>query len=60
MAEVSIQISSEDAYEKTITTTVTNVNPEANNVLLKQLAMQINALTNNTFKSAVRVTKEGL
>lgn len=60
MADISIEIKSKDTADKVVTTTINYVNPEATDALLKQFAQQLTALTNNTYDSTTKVTKEVL
>lgn len=57
---VSIEIKATDPVLKSTKTTITNVNPEATNAKLIQLAQSLNALTNNTYEGTTKITKEVL
>ena len=49
MAKTEIKIYAKDQEDKTITTTISNVNPETQPSVLKSFAQQLNALTKNTY-----------
>lgn len=55
---ISLVISSTDTSEKKNTTTVTNINPEATNAQIKQLAQKLIAFTTDTYVGVTKVTKE--
>ena len=58
MAEISIVIQSTDTSAKKNTTTVTNINPEATNAQIKQLAQKLISFTTDAYVSVTKVTKE--
>lgn len=58
MAEISLVIQSTDTSSKKNTTTVTNINPEATNAQIKQLAQKLIAFTTDTYIGVTKVTKE--
>lgn len=55
MATTSVILNSTDPNGKSMQTTITNVNPEADSIHLKQMGQMINGLTNNTYGSTKRV-----
>lgn len=56
MPKVDLKLYSTDAAEgKKITSTVTYVNPEVDNSVLKSFAQQLNTLTTNNYESSDRV-----
>lgn len=55
---ISLVITSTDTLEKKNTTTVTNINPEATNAQIKQLAQKLIAFTTDTYVGLTKVTKE--
>ena len=56
MPKVDLKLYSTDAAEgKKITTSVTYVNPNASNAVLKTFAQQLNAFTTNTYSETDRV-----
>ena len=55
---ISLVITSTDTSEKKNTTTVTNINPEATNAQIKQLAQKLIAFTTDTYVGVTKVTKE--
>ena len=56
MPKVDLKIYSTDATEgKKITTSVSYVNPDATNSVLKEFAQQLNSFTTNTYAEADRV-----
>lgn len=57
---VSLVISSTDQSSKKNTNTVTNLNPEATNAQIKQLAQKLIAFTTDTYVGASKVTKESV
>lgn len=56
----SIIIAAESQEGKTISTTITDVNPAASDNNLKAMAQQLNALTTNTYEKTTKVTKEDI
>ena len=58
--KVSIIITATDPNAKSVTTTVTDVNPEATNSDLVTFAQMLNGLTQNTYVSAKKVKTEVL
>lgn len=56
----SIIIYTESPEGTTTSTTITNVNPAAGDDSLKAMALQMNALTNNTYEKTTKVTKEDI
>ena len=58
MTEISLVIQSTDTSAKKNTTTVTNINPEATNAQIKQLAQKLIAFTTDTYVSVTKITKE--
>lgn len=56
----SLQIKTTNQEGNATTTTIAYVNPNATNENLRLLAMKLNALTNNTYDSTIKVTKEVL
>lgn len=56
--KVSLVITAEDPNAKKVTTTITDVNPDATNADLKDFALMINDLTQNTYTTAKKVTTE--
>lgn len=58
METVSLLIKSRTTDDKSIQTTVPNVNPEATNSQIISLAQALNALTQNTYSGVIKVTKE--
>ena len=57
MAKTSVILNSTDSNGKKMQTTITNVNPEAASIHLKQMGQMINALTSNTYDSTDRIDK---
>lgn len=58
MADItSIEINAKDQNEKTIKTTISYVNPNAQPSVLKNFAQRLNNLTNNTYESTTRIDK---
>ena len=57
MAKTSVILNSTDSNGKKMQTTITNVNPEASSLHLKQMGQMINALTSNTYDSTDRIDK---
>lgn len=58
METVSLILKSRTTNDKSIQTTVPNVNPEATNAQIISLAQALNALTTNTYSGVIKVTKE--
>ena len=58
MTEISLVIQSTDTSAKKNTTTVTNINLEATNAQIKQLAQKLIAFTTDTYVGVTKVTKE--
>lgn len=58
METVSLLIKSRTTDDKSIQTTVPNVNPEATNAQIISLAQALNALTTNVYSGVIKVTKE--
>lgn len=58
--QVNIIIASKDNSDKKINTTISWVNEAATNDQLLQLASSLNALTDNTYQSTTKETKETL
>ena len=58
METVSLILKSRTTDDKSIQTTVPNVNPEATNAQIISLAQALNALTTNTYSGVIKVTKE--
>lgn len=58
--KVSLSITAADSNDKTVTTTVTYVNASASNAELVNFAQMLNALTDNTYGTTTKVTKEVL
>jgi outer membrane protein assembly factor BamB len=57
MAKTSVILNATDSGGKKMQTTITNVNPEASSLHLKQMGQMINALTTNTYDSTDRIDK---
>ena len=55
---ISLVNTSTDTSAKKNTTTVTNINPEATNAQIKQLAQKLIAFTTDTYVGVMKVTKE--
>ena len=55
---ISLVITSTDTSAKKNTTTVTNINPEATNAQIKQLAQKLIAFTTDTYVGVTKVTKD--
>ena len=53
--QTTLKIIADDPNGNEITKSVTYANPQASNVILKQAAQKLNALTKNTLKKIVRV-----
>lgn len=58
MTEISLVIQSTDTSAKKNTTTVTNINTEATNAQIKQLAQKLIAFTTDSYVGVTKVTKE--
>lgn len=58
METVSLLLKSRTTNDKSIQTTVPNVNPEATNAQIVALAQALNALTTNVYSGVIKVTKE--
>ena len=58
MAKISLEVITQDSSVRNRTTTVSDINPEVENSKLRQFAVMLNALTNHTFISATKITKE--
>lgn len=58
METVSLLLKSRTPDDKSIQTTIPNVNPEATNAQIISLAQALNALTQNTYSGVIKVTKE--
>ena len=56
--ETLLTLKAKDTSDKSVTTSIRYVNPEASNEVLKTYAQMLNALTNNTYDSLTKVTKE--
>lgn len=56
----NLVIKSYDANDKTYTTSITYVNPQATNETLNQLAQKINAMQSTTIKQIYKETREVL
>lgn len=56
----SIEIKATDPNDTKITTTISYVNEEATNANLISFARKLNALTQNTYESTNKITKEVL
>lgn len=52
MAKYSAQLKAKSAAGKSITTTISNVNPETNASYIKQFAQKLNGLTTNTYEES--------
>lgn len=60
MANYSLQINATDQSDKKVTTNVQHINGSASNAVLLQFARKLNALTQNEFDGAVKITKEDI
>lgn len=60
MADVSVVIKSKTTDEKTSTTTITNVNPDATNAKLYELGYKIFSFTNTSNPIITKQTSEVL
>lgn len=58
--QVDIIITAKNTSNKTVTTTISYVRPEASNTALNQMAQAMNALTTNTFVKATKETESVL
>ena len=58
MTEISLVIQSTDTSAKKNTTTVTNINTEATNAQITQLAQKLIAFTTDSYVGVTKVTKE--
>lgn len=56
--ETLLTLKAKDTSDKSVTTSIRYVNPEASNEVLKTYAQMLNALTTNTYDSLTKVTKE--
>ena len=56
--ETLLTLKAKDTSDKSVTTSIRYVNPEASNEVLKTYAQMLNALTTNTYSSLTKVTKE--
>lgn len=56
----TLQLLARDTGGNDIQRSITNANPNASNYVLKTFAQQINGLTTNTFRGAVRIDKEDI
>lgn len=59
-SETLLTLKSKDLTDKSVTTTIRYVNPEADNEKLLMMAQMMNDLTTNTYDSTTKVTKEAL
>ena len=57
---VTLSINTTDAYGKMRTTNVSNINPQATNANLLQFAQMLVLLTNDTYQSTTKITKESV
>lgn len=56
--ETLLTLKAKDTSDKSVTTSIRYVNPEASNEVLKTYAQMLNALTTNTYDKLTKVTKE--
>ena len=56
----TLQINARTTNNRDLLRSISNVNPEASNYVLKTFAQQLNSLTTNTFVSVYRVDKENI
>ena len=57
MAKTSLIVKSTDQSGKTVNKTITDVNPDCSNAVLKTLGQKINALTTNFYGNTTRIDK---
>ena len=55
MADISLKLLAQYGG-KTITTTISDVNPQASDTVLKTFAQKLNSLTNNSYQQTQKVT----
>ena len=60
MPRTDIKLTSTDPSGKKVTTTITHVNNSASNATLRQFALQLNALTQNTYSAASKIVTTDL
>lgn len=56
--ETLLTLKAKSPEDKSVTTSLRYVNPEAADAILKEYAQTLNALTQNTYVSLTKVTKE--
>lgn len=59
-ADVSIQIKSTDTSGNKITSTISDVNPQATAANLLTFAQMMNSLTSNNYNETIKITREVL
>lgn len=60
MAKISLEIIAVDSNMKKNTTTVSYINPAAENAQLKEFAQKLMELTTDTHESTTKITKESV
>lgn len=56
--ETLLTLKTKDPEDRSVTTSIRYINPEAQDAVLKEYAQTLNALTQNTYVSLTKVTKE--
>ena len=60
MVKVSIQITSKDVNNKTVTDKISYVNPTATNEQLVEFAEMLEAMTTNSYAGTTKITEEAI
>ena len=60
MVKVSIQITSKDVNNKTVTDKISYVNPTATNEQLVEFAEMLESMTTNSYAGTTKVTEEAI
>lgn len=56
--EILLTLKAKSPTDSSVTTSIRYINPDITNAMAKEYAQMLNALTQNTYDSLTRVTKE--